>query len=193
MSRRSFLTNITPLPATVSREAVIAQLHDHSAMIETNPLVLRHELTDPPPNASKDEAENAVWYEITDQINYLPGGLLKGEIAYKACFYNLPQGIQTHVFAPAGVEIRGKWSVRGNMPGEPKEPHELGVKAPTDGLYMMEEVDLRCNVLMSGFVQRNLNKSHVVVADKIVERASAHGMAAPIQATTVTDTSDLVG
>ena len=44
---------------------------------------------------------------------------------------------------------------------------------------MMEEVDLRCNVFMSNFVRRNLKKSHLVVADKIVQRANAHGMEGP--------------
>ncbi|KAK4504166.1 hypothetical protein PRZ48_005082 [Zasmidium cellare] len=171
MSRRSFVTNITPLPASISRDAAVAHLHDHHAMIELNPLVLRHEITDPPSNAAPDEARDAIWYEITDQINYLPGGAVKGEVVYKACFYNLPRGLQTHVFAPGGVDIKSKWSVGGSMPGEPREPAELGVNVPRDGLYIKEEVDLRCNVLMSNFVKRNLKKSHLVVADKIVERA----------------------
>ncbi|KAF2169990.1 hypothetical protein M409DRAFT_19605 [Zasmidium cellare ATCC 36951] len=171
MSKRSFITNITPLPASISRDAAVAHLHDHHAMIQLNPLVLRHEITDPPPNAAPDEARDAIWYEITDRINYLPGGAVKGEVVYKACFYNLPRGLQTHVFAPGGVDIKSKWSVGGSMPGEPREPAELGVDAPRDGLYIKEEVDLRCNVFMSNFVKRNLKKSHLVVADKIVERA----------------------
>ncbi|SMR43814.1 unnamed protein product [Zymoseptoria tritici ST99CH_1A5] len=169
MPSRSLITNITPLPAGVSREAALAQLHDHDGMIKLNPLVIRHEVTTPPPNASQDEAENATWYEIADSISYL--GLFKGEVVYKACFYNLPRGIQTHVFAPAGVDIRSKWSVCGNAPGEPREPVELGSNAPRDGLYVKEELDLRCNFLMAGFVKKNLKSSHAVVVDKILEKA----------------------
>lgn len=86
-------------------------LHDHSAMIELNPLVLRHDTCDPPPNATPDEAEHATWYSITDKINYLPGGLFSSEISYKASFYDLPMGLQTHVLAPAGVDIKSKWSM----------------------------------------------------------------------------------
>jgi hypothetical protein len=171
MPSRSLITNITPLPSGVSRDAALAQLHDHHAMIELNPLVLRHDATTPPPNASKDEAETATWYEICDRINYLPGGLLKGEVIYKACFYDLPNGLQTHVFAPAGVDIRSKWSVCGNAPGEPREPVELGSRAPRDGLYVKEELDLRCNFLMSAFVKKNLKSSHAVVVEKILEKA----------------------
>ena len=85
MSRRSFLTNITPLPPGISRQTAVELLHDHHSMIELNPLILRHVSTTPPPNASRDEAEDATWYEITDQINYLPGGAMKSEVSYKAC------------------------------------------------------------------------------------------------------------
>lgn len=59
----------------------------------------------------------------------------------------------------------------GNAPGEPREPPELGVKAPRDGLYIKEELDLRCNMLMTGFVKSNLKKSHAVVVEKIITRA----------------------
>ncbi|KAF7197866.1 hypothetical protein HII31_00955 [Pseudocercospora fuligena] len=172
MSKRSLITNITPLPSSISRETAVAQLHDHRAMIELNPLVLRHEPTDPPPNATPDEAQLGTWYLITDEIHYLPGGAVKGEVSYKACFYDLPLGIQTHVFAPAGVDIKSKWSVGGNVPGkEPREASELGVNKPRDGLYIKEELDLRCNLFMSNFVKKNLKKSHLVVVDKIIERA----------------------
>lgn len=151
----------------------MAQLHDHKSMIELNPLVLRHEPTTPPPNATPDEASLGKWYLITDRINYLPGGAVKGEVSYKACFYDLPgRGIQTHVFAPAGVDIKSKWSIGGNVPGkEPREAAELGVTKPRDGLYIKEELDLRCNLFMSSFVKKNLKKSHMVVVDKIIRRA----------------------
>lgn len=171
MSKRSFVTNITPLPRTITRETAIALLHDHRSMIELNPLVVRHEPTDPPRNASKDEAEDGTWYEITDQINYLPGGAMKSQISYKACFYNLPLGLQTHVFAPAGLDMKAKWLVGGNMPGEPREPREMGVDTPREGLYIREDVDMRCNVFLTNFVKRNLKKSHQVVVDKIVAKA----------------------
>lgn len=96
---------------------------------------------------------------------------MKSEVSYKAGFYNTPTGIQTHVFAPAGVDLRGKWSIGGNAPGEPREPAELGVDKPVSGLYIKEEVELRCNMLMSGFVKRNLKSSHHEVHTKILEKA----------------------
>lgn len=170
MSKKSFVTNITPLPPNISRETAIAQLHDHSGMIKLNPLVLRHQATLPPPNASEDEFHECKWYEITDEINYLPGGVAKSEVSYKGGFYDQPYGLQTHVFAPAGVDIRAKWSVRGNMPGEPRDIPELGVDAPKEGLYLREDIELRCNVFLSNFVKRNLKKSHGKLVEDLLVR-----------------------
>ncbi|CAK3943305.1 hypothetical protein AC579_6032 [Lecanosticta acicola] len=173
MSKRSLLTHITPLPPSISRQTAIAQLHDHASMIKLNPLVLRHEECPPPKAASPDEAAHAIWYQITDQITYLPyiPGM-KGEVVYKACFYNLPNGLQTHTFAPAGVDIRGKWTVRGNMPGEPREERELGeVDVPREGLYVREEVDLSCSIFMSAFIRRSIKKAHGEMAEKLIARA----------------------
>lgn len=165
---RSLFTSITPLPKGVTRAAAVSWLHNHVQMIRLNPLVLRLQESTPPPNASADEY-NCAWYEITDEISYLPGGLYKGEVTYKACFNDLPNGLQTHTFAPAGLDLRGKWTVGGNEPGEPRETLELGTEAPREGLYVREDVDMRCNFLLVGFVKKNLTKSHKTVVDKLAE------------------------
>lgn len=184
MFKHTLFTSITPLPKDVTRKAAVAWLHNHVQMIRLNPLVLRLQETTPPSNAAADEFDCA-WYEITDEISYLPGGLYKGEVTYKACFNDLPNGIQTHTFAPAGLDLRGKWTVCGNEPGEPREPLELGTEAPREGLYIREDVDMRCNILLTGFVKKNLTKSHKSVVDKLSElgnspdTAGEDGMAAP--------------
>ena len=176
------MTHITPLPASVTREAAVAYLHDHHQMIELNPLVLRHERTQAHPNAAPDEVESMLWYEITDMIQYIPGTPIKSEVSYKAGFYDMPNGLQTHTFAPGGVEIRGKWIVGGNAPGEPREDIEIGSNKPRDGLYIQEDVDLRCNVFFTNFVKKNLKKSHATVVDKIAEKAASSAEANITQA-----------
>jgi len=173
MSKRTTFTSITPLPKTTTRSAAVSWLHNHVQMIRLNPLVIRLQETTPPPNASADEY-NCAWYEITDEISYLPGGLYKGEVTYKACFNDLPNGIQTHTFAPAGLDLRGKWTVGGNEPGEPRETLELGMDAPREGLYVREDVDMRCNIFLTGFVKKNLTKSHKSVVDKLADLGGGH-------------------
>ncbi|KAK2589571.1 hypothetical protein QQS21_012749 [Conoideocrella luteorostrata] len=170
MSKRTLFTSTTPLPRGLSREAAIAFLHDHVQMIDLNPLIKeRHRI--PPPPHSPDEELGCIWYSLTDKVSYLPGGLASSEITYTCAFHDLSRGLQTHCYAPMGVETRSKWSIGGSMPGEPSEPVELGLGAPTSGLYLREDVDLRCNILMAGFVKKTIKKSHSTLVDRLSEVA----------------------
>lgn len=171
MYKRSIFTTITPLPSYITRETVVATLHNHTEMIELNPLVIHHERCKPPPSAPADEY-HCIWYQITDRISYLPGGLVQGKVSYKGCFYDLPRGLQTHVYAPTGLDIRDKWSVCGNMPGEPREPIELGLTdAPREGLYLREDVDMRCQIWATTFVKKTLKRAHSMLVDRLVMKA----------------------
>lgn len=167
MSKRTVYTNITPLPSQVTRQIALDELHDHAVMIKLNPLVIGFERTTPHKEAPADEY-HCIWYEITDRVSYLPG--IKGQVKYKACFFDRPIGLQTHCYAPTGLDIKAKWSVGGNMPGEPREPRELGVDTPRDGLYLREEVDMRCNIMMTGFVKKNLKNAHKVLVDRLLKK-----------------------
>lgn len=80
-------------------------------------------------------------------------------------------GLQTHCFAPAGLDIKGKWTVGGSLPGEPKEPSELGLGLPKHGLWLREDVDMRCNVLMTSFVKKTLKKAHSTLVARLVQKA----------------------
>jgi len=171
MSRRSLYTVVTPLPPTISRATAIEVLHNHGEMIELNPLVINHTKCKPPPNAPADEF-HCTWYELTDKITYLPG--IKGTVNYKACFHDLPTSIQTHVYAPAGLEIKEKWSIGGNEPHEEREVIEIGMAAlgvPRSGLYLREDVDMKCNIFLTNFVKRTLRRAHEVLVERLVIKA----------------------
>ncbi|KAL1861313.1 hypothetical protein Daus18300_008989 [Diaporthe australafricana] len=170
MSKRTVFTTISPLPAGISREVVVSFLHNHLEMIDLNPLVKERHPIKPPANAPADELK-CIWYSLTDRITYLPGGLASGDISYTCAFNDIPDGIQTHCRAPLNVDIRDKWTLCGTLPGERAEPVELGIGAPATGLYIREDVDLRCNLLMTGFVKKNLKKSHATLVDHLVEKA----------------------
>lgn len=146
-------------------------VHNHDEMIELNPLVIEHHLIKTPRDAPADEFLDCVWYEMTDRIQYLPGGLMKGKVSYKGCFHDLPNGLQTHIYAPLGLDIREKWTIGGSLPGEVPEPRELGVNLPREGLYIREDGDMRCNVLMTSFVRKNLDHSHKVLVERILKKA----------------------
>ena len=80
-------------------------------------------------------------------------------------------GLQTHCFAPAGLDIKGKWTVGGSLPGEPKEPFELGIGLPKHGLWLREDVDMKCNILMTSFVKKTLKKAHSTLVARLVQKA----------------------
>jgi hypothetical protein len=79
--------------------------------------------------------------------------------------------VAAHVLAPAGVDIRNKWQIRGNQPGEPPESRELGVEVPANGLYLREDIEIKCNIAMVSFVKAQLKASSKVLVDRFVKKA----------------------
>jgi hypothetical protein len=75
------------------------------------------------------------------------------------------------VYAPLGLDIQGKWTVGGRLPGEPKPPAEPGLKTPRHGLYIREDVKMTCSALLMSFVKRTFKDSHGKLVDKLVEKA----------------------
>lgn len=172
MSKKSTFTSVTPLPAGMTRQAAVAFLQDHQAMIDLNPLVVDRQRIPPPSHAEPDELP-CTWYQVTDKISYLPGGLASSSVTYSCAFLDLAGvGLQTHCYAPMGVDLRTRWSVGGSAPGEPRAPVELGLDAPPTGLYLREDTALRCSVVMAGFVKKTLRDSHKRLVARLTERGA---------------------
>ena len=178
MSKRSTYTTITPLPEGVTRATVLETLHTHTEMIDLNPLVQERHPIKPPAKASPEEY-HCQWYEITDTVQYLPGGVLSGSVSFNACFHDLADGIQTHIYAPMGLEIRGRWTVGGSLPGEPQVPVEIGKGIPITGLYLREDSNVKCNILMAPIVKRNMKHSHAALVQRIIARAQVQDAQQP--------------
>ncbi|PBP26042.1 hypothetical protein BUE80_DR003057 [Diplocarpon rosae] len=168
MSKRTVFTTLTPLPAGISRETVLSTLRAHTEMIDLNPLVVERHPIKPPPNATPEEF-HCIWYSLTDRVQYLPGGLASGQVSYTCCFHDLQNGLQTHCYAPLGLDIKGKWTLGGSLPGEPIAPVELGLGAPLHGLWLRE--DMRCNILMGGFVKKTLKKAHSHLVGRLLVKS----------------------
>jgi hypothetical protein len=172
MGRKTHYTNITPLPPGIPRQLAIDMLHSHGEIIELNPLVLDHHPIKAPKDAAADEYF-AVWHEITERIQYIPGmgKMASGKISFKGVFHDMPWGLQTHIYAPAGVDLRNKWQIKGNQPGEPREPRELGDKAPPDGLYLQEDIEIVCNMTLTPFVKKSLKAASAVLVARLLKKA----------------------
>ncbi|KAA8564575.1 hypothetical protein EYC84_011491 [Monilinia fructicola] len=170
MSKRTVFTTVTPLPTGIARETVMETLRSHVEMIDLNPLVEERHPIKPPSNATAEEY-HCQWYSLTDRVQYLPGGLMSGKVSYTCCFHDLEDGLQTHCYAPMGLNIRGKWTLGGSLPGEPVAPVEIGAGVPLHGLWLREDVDMKCNIVMTSFVKKTLKKSHLALVDRLVVKA----------------------
>ncbi|KAJ5953561.1 hypothetical protein N7454_000457 [Penicillium verhagenii] len=167
---RSVFTIVTPLPACITPETVLKLLHSHAEMIKLNPLVSNFQQCDPPENVPADEQE-FIWYEITDKVAYLPWNLLSGEVTFKACFYDLPTGLQTHVYAPMGLDMKESWSIERNVGEDPAEAIASGLAGEASrGWCLREDIDMQCNMLMTGFVKKTLKTSHASLIDQLILR-----------------------
>ncbi|KAL9028732.1 MAG: hypothetical protein Q9196_002950 [Gyalolechia fulgens] len=168
MSKRTVFTTITPLPASITRETVLETLHNHFEMIDLNPLVIERHPVKAPRKANPEEY-HSTWYHVVDKINYFPG--YHGRTEFDVCFHDLKGGLQTHCYAPLGLDIKDKWTLGGTLPHEPKEPVEMGLGVPKDGLWLREDVDMKCNVMATGFVKKTLKKAHATLVARLVEKA----------------------
>lgn len=173
MRKKEAYTIITPIPSSVPRQLAIDILHSHSEIITLNPLVLSHHPVRAPRNASADEYYST-WYEITERVQYVPGlGMMgSGKIRFKGCFHNVSWGLQTHMYAPMGIDIRSKWHIAGNQPDELPESRKLRLDGvPENGLYLREDIEIECNLTLMSFVKTQLKVASKVLVDRLIKKA----------------------
>ncbi|WPH04717.1 Hypothetical protein R9X50_00761000 [Acrodontium crateriforme] len=173
MGKKVVYTKITPLPSNVPRQLALDMLHSHTEVIELNPLVTGVKTTTAPRDAHADEFFSN-WYEISEIITW--GFGIKKKINFKGVFHDQPWGLQAHVYAPMGVDLRNKYRVGGNQPGEPREARELGLETPQDGLYLREDHEITCSVpLTATFVKKEMKAATAIMVDRMTRKAELLG------------------
>ncbi|KAH6646682.1 hypothetical protein BKA67DRAFT_525616 [Truncatella angustata] len=176
LRKKEVYTVITPIPGFIPRQLAIDILHSHGEVITVNPLVLGHKPIPAPRDAPSDEFYST-WYEITERLQFIPGiGRLGSSVVhFNGVFHDLPWGLQTHIYAPANVDLRNKYRIGGNQPGvEPPEQHEIGLgklNVPKDGLYLREDIEIRCNFTMVSFVKSQMKAASKEMVDRIIKKA----------------------
>ncbi|PFH57915.1 hypothetical protein XA68_14421 [Ophiocordyceps unilateralis] len=170
LRRRVAYTVVTPIPGFIPRQLALDILHAHSEVITLNPLVLSHRPVPAPRTATTDEYYST-WYEIVERIQYLPG--VGGTISFVGCFHDMPWGLQTHVYAPMGIDLRNSYRIAGNQPGiePPDARRELGLDAPADGLYLREDIEISCNFALTSFVRAQLKAASREMIQRFIKKA----------------------
>lgn len=176
LRKKEGYTVITPIPGFIPRQLAIDILHSHSEVITLNPLVLSHKPIPAPRDAAADEFYST-WYEITERVQFVPGvgKLGSSKVTFRGVFHDLPEGLQTHMYVPFGIDLRNRYRIGGNQPGiEPPEHRELGLDAlgaPKDGLYLREDIEIRGNVSVVGFVKAQLKAASKEMVQRIIRKA----------------------
>ncbi|KAJ5861388.1 uncharacterized protein N7529_008698 [Penicillium soppii] len=174
MRRKEVYTNITPIPSCVPRQLALDILHSHGEIITLNPLVLTHNPIRAPRDASADEYYST-WYEITERVQYIPGlgKIGSGKISFKGCFQNEAWGLQTHMYAPMGIDLQSKWRIGGTQADEPSPSgHEQQhPDAPQTGLYLREDIAIECNRTLISFVRNQLKAASKILVDRLIKKA----------------------
>ncbi|GKT47743.1 uncharacterized protein ColSpa_07924 [Colletotrichum spaethianum] len=164
LRKKEVYTTVTPIPGFIPRQLAIDILHSHSEPIKA------------PRDAASDEYYST-WYEISQRIQYIPGigKIGSGKISFNGCFHDMPWGLQTHTYAPMNIDIRIKYRIDGNQPGiEPPQPPEIGMSGlgvPADGLYLREDIEIRCNVTMVSFVKTQQKAASKEMVSRIIKKA----------------------
>ncbi|CAK7243586.1 MAG: hypothetical protein STHCBS139747_005112 [Sporothrix thermara] len=176
LRKKEHVTIITAIPGFIPRQLAIDILHSHSEVITLNPLVLEHKPIKAPRDAASDEYYST-WYEIIERIQYVPGigRMGSGKLAFNACFHDMPWGLQAHIYAPMNTDLRYKYRICGNQPGiEPPETLEMGLAAlgaPSDGLYLREDVEVKCSIAVMSFVKSQLKAASKLMVQRIIKKA----------------------
>lgn len=176
LRKKESYTVITPIPGFIPRQLAIDILHSHSEVITLNPLVTDHKPIPAPRDAAADEFYST-WYEIHQRVQVVPGvgKIGSSKISFNGCFHDMPWGLQTHIYAPFNIDMRNKYTIAGNQPGiEPPENREIGLEAlgaPKDGLYLREDIEIKCNITMTSFVKTQSKAASKEMVQRIIKKA----------------------
>ena len=169
MGKQVSYTVVTVLDPKIPRQLAVDLLHSHEEVIRLNPLVTDVKAIETPQTASTDEFF-ANWYEITERITFLPG--FKKTLRFKGCWYDQPWGVQTHSVMGSLFDLWCTYRIGGNQPGEPREPVELGVNKPADGLYLREDIKIDLHIPSpAGFVKKEMQNASATMIARMKRKA----------------------
>lgn len=74
-----------------------------------------------------------------------------------------------------GIDLQSKWRIAGSEPNVsvplPSDPDPYIPGAPATGLYLLEEVEINCNVTLVSFVKSQLKAASKILVDRLIKKA----------------------
>ena len=178
----------TPLPPNVSIEAGLQLLHDFDFVVRLSPDCRGCQPIPSPHSANGDgngiSDECISYYEVEDDLPFIPKRLWSGGVKYQADFLPAPDGCDITVHAPGGFTSINRWRLlRGDEPaGRPSElEHERDLEkvrsknlnhadTTSSGWYVQIVSDAKVNRAFASFVKGFLRNSHQQLQHAFVEK-----------------------
>lgn len=187
----------TPLPKNVSLTTGLQLLHDFETVIRLSPDCRGCKLIPPPKNrehkrsgslahgtADGQEQDQILYYEVEDDLPFIPKSLWSGGVRYQADYVPRPDGCDITVHAPGGFTSTNQWRLlRENEPaGRPSElAHEkdlakaqskntLHADQTSSGWYVQIVSDAKVNRTFATFVKGFLKSSHQQLQNAFIEK-----------------------
>lgn len=181
----------TPLPPTVSIATALQLLHDFETINRLNPDVRGQKPIEPKNGSLKTNSTSAYpvqYYEVEDDLPFIPKKLWSGGVHYQADFVPLPEGCDITVHAPGGFTSVNHWRLVHQEERTVESIQEDGAPAvqevdgsgrtksrnelyATGGQWYVEIVsDAKCSRTFSGFVKGFLKNSHSQLQGAFVDR-----------------------
>ncbi|TDZ26250.1 hypothetical protein Cob_v001176 [Colletotrichum orbiculare MAFF 240422] len=137
------LTHVTPVPSGMSREDVVALLHDAEHHIKCDPNMKSWAARTPqiPPTVPKDvePVASTQCYTVTDSVpTLLPKGIWDKDAVSDYDFTFTKDGSFVRTNSPLSVVLETRWCVRDSKDG---------------GLELVEVVEIKCSKFLSGVVK----------------------------------------
>lgn len=165
-----------PIPAHVSRDHVIAALHDHATCLTLQALTTTHSLL---PETDPATLKDTFWYPpdrypvisylITENIAFIPRfSWANYSLSFPSVFQNTPAGLKTRadtgsVLLRAEFRVLDGSAMEGVVEGEGEGLGEVD-------LVLVEDVQVVCAWWMMPLVRGKMEEAHRDICRKVVEK-----------------------
>lgn len=168
----------TPLPPNLSIEAGIAALHDFEGVIRMNPDCRGCKPITPPVQSAQPQMQ---YYEVEDDLPFIPKRLWSGGVKYNADFLPTTDGCDITVYAPGGFTSTNHWRLlRDSIPEHAEETHtfdpqtkdlsHMHSETGSAGWHVQILSDARCPKAFAGFVKGFLKNSHIQLEQAFIDK-----------------------
>ena len=185
-------TSATALPPNLNIDQALKTLHDFETVVRLSPDCRGCKPIPPPPQksgklssakstASPVDRPQIQYYEVEDDLPFIPKKLWSGGVKYIADFVPTDDGCDITVHAPGGFVSTNHWRIlRENIP-EDGEPRLDRVKSKDlahasmsgEGWFIEIMSEARCSITFASFVKGALRNSHLQLQRAFIERLKA--------------------